>query len=288
VLAALEGSLTMIEFDTDGNVLWANDHFAQAMGYTLAELQGMHHRRFCSAEFAGSAEYARLWERLRGGHKFQEKIIRYTKDGSALWLEATYIPIFTDGRVAAVLKVATDITRREQATRRVTEELNQLAESLLTRTEQGIRRSRQVESTIERIVQENAAQLADLQALVEQSKSVQGIVHLIHDIASQTNLLGLNAAIEAAHAGDRGRGFGVVAAEVRKLAQQVQASATDIRSTVEKISGQIHVLSAATATTQQAVQSSQERIQEAAIEFKQIAEAASLLEAHAKTMDQWL
>ncbi|GAQ18481.1 chemotaxis protein [Oceanobacillus picturae] len=73
VLAALEMSLAMIEFDPYGNVLWANPNFSQAMGYRVEELFNMHHRQFCTSEFVQSTEYNNFWENLRNGKSFQKK-----------------------------------------------------------------------------------------------------------------------------------------------------------------------------------------------------------------------
>lgn len=67
------------------------------------------------------------------------------------------------------------------------------------------------------------------------SKSISNIVSAINDIAEQTNLLSLNASIEAARAGDAGRGFSVVAEEIRKLADQCLASSSQISSIVDEI-----------------------------------------------------
>jgi len=72
-------------------------------------------------------------------------------------------------------------------------------------------------------------------SLLDSTKKIGSVTKTIGDIATQTNMLSLNAAIEAARAGQAGRGFGVVADEIRKLADGVSTSSKDIAKTVEKI-----------------------------------------------------
>ncbi|MEM9608869.1 MAG: PAS domain-containing methyl-accepting chemotaxis protein [Actinomycetota bacterium] len=115
-LAALDASMATIEFDLDGTILTANPNFCVAMGYSVDEIVGKHHRIFAEPSYANSAEYADFWRRLRGGEYFSGEFRRIKKDGDEIWIQATYNPIAdAKGEYYKVVKFATDVTASKQA-----------------------------------------------------------------------------------------------------------------------------------------------------------------------------
>ncbi len=117
--SALDRSTAVIELSPDGKIISANGNFCSTVGYSASELAGAHHRQLCDEAFASSREYGEFWARLRAGEFFRGTIKRRHKNGSDLWLEATYTPILeAGGQVVKVVKFASDVTRQvEEATR---------------------------------------------------------------------------------------------------------------------------------------------------------------------------
>ncbi|CAM3874882.1 methyl-accepting chemotaxis protein [Alkalicoccus chagannorensis] len=115
------------------------------------------------------------------------------------------------------------------------EQVNNSATATSGKSEEGAEVIQQVVEQMNLINEKTRSTSAIMEELGERSKEIGNIISLITDVAEQTNLLALNAAIEAARAGEHGKGFAVVADEVRKLAEQSSQSAGQIRTLVNDI-----------------------------------------------------
>jgi PAS domain S-box-containing protein len=108
---AINRSNAVIEFDLDGNIRFANDSFLNVLGYTQDEIVGQHHSLFTENEYKDSEEYKDFWNSLREGKFFRGEITRRKKDGTLIYLQATYNPILgSDGKPYRIMKIATDVT----------------------------------------------------------------------------------------------------------------------------------------------------------------------------------
>ncbi|HDU9419550.1 TPA: energy taxis response protein CetZ [Campylobacter jejuni] len=221
-IAAANRSMAIIEFKPDGTIITANENFLRAMDFNIDEIKGKHHSMFCDSNYRHSKDYVQFWEDLREG-KFQSgKYIRYGRNNKKVYLEASYNPVKNDdGKIYKVIKFATDISEQVKKDQEKLRLISELAEKNDNLTQDG---DRVIENTVS-----NVQNIADM---MSQSSN---LVSSLNQQSDQTNLLALNAAIEAARAGEHGRGFAVVADEVRNLAERTGHSVNEITTTINSI-----------------------------------------------------
>ena len=163
-MEAINRSNAIIYFDLNGFILGVNAIFLKAMGFGEDEhdkLIGKHHSIFVSYEYSKSDEYVKFWETLRGGKFFEGEFERKKIDGSPIYLQATYNPIFDEsGTITKVMKIATDISEMIVSKNRI----NELSKTL----QKELDNTNKLREAIE--IEKNAA-LEDLDATLKKSQN---------------------------------------------------------------------------------------------------------------------
>ncbi len=231
LLSTLDAHMAVIKFTPDGEILEANQNFCGAMGYDESEIVGKKHRIFCSAEFYN--ENPNFWSDLRHGRGFTGRFERFNKQGKPVWIEAVYCPIYNSaGNVERIVKFAMDITETVVSAQHARDTARSAAEETTEISREAVQDIAEV-VTASNIIAEALVQAEQLSnQLAGHAGDIRRILGAIEQVADQTKLLSLNAAIEAARAGEAGRGFAIVADEVRSLASQTGDFSKEISKVV--------------------------------------------------------
>ena len=197
---ALSRTRMVVEFDLNGRLLWANEMFLDVMGYSRETVVGQHHNLFCTQDTIASGEYDDFWSDLAQGASKDGIYPRVTRSGELIYIRAIYSVVLNeDDRPQGVMKIAADASHHVALEQQVQA---QLADSEALRRDLSEKHK----------------------ALEELISEVGSIVRSIDEIADQTNILALNATLEAARAGEEGVAFDIVASEVKRLADDTRAA----------------------------------------------------------------
>jgi PAS domain S-box-containing protein len=163
-MEAINRSNAIIYFDLNGFILGVNVIFLKAMGLGEDEhnkLIGKHHSIFVSYEYSKSDDYTKFWETLREGKFYEGEFERRKIDGSPIYLQATYNPIFNEvGEITKIMKIATDITQTIKSKNTI--------EELSNKVKAELENSNKLRSAIE--IEKDAA-LNDLDATIKKSQN---------------------------------------------------------------------------------------------------------------------
>ncbi|WLQ14901.1 methyl-accepting chemotaxis protein [Hahella aquimaris] len=168
--------------------------------------------------------------------------------------------------------------------------LLEIAQSIASQSDNGKRLLQNNTDTLSRLAQQMETSYASMQRLASSSQKVSEVLQVINNIAEQTNLLALNAAIEAARAGEHGRGFAVVADEVRQLALRTRDSTEEIREIMEGLQKDAEETEKMINLSNSMTQNSVSQMSTLAVTVDQtnsgIAEASDLIDQVAKTTEE--
>jgi PAS domain S-box-containing protein len=163
-MEAINRSNAIIYFDLNGFILGVNVIFLKAMGLGEDEhnkLIGKHHSIFVSYEYSKSDDYTKFWETLREGKFYEGEFERRKIDGSPIYLQATYNPIFNEvGEITKIMKIATDISQTIKSKNTI--------EELSNKVKAELENSNKLRSAID--IEKDAA-LNDLDATIKKSQN---------------------------------------------------------------------------------------------------------------------
>lgn len=157
------------------------------------------------------------------------------KEVFGIAVETIAIPVFVDDKVEGTIVISMSVDKTVKR-----EKINNLANTVSDSLTQMSTRVVDMTSTFQKINETNSSIEKFIEETKENSKKTDEVLTFIDGIAKQTNLLGLNAAIESARAGEYGKGFGVVSNEIRNLSNSTKESIKQINDTLKNIQGSIN------------------------------------------------
>jgi methyl-accepting chemotaxis protein len=194
-IQALDRTQAMIEFTPDGTIVTANRNFLEAMGYSLNDIKGQHHRMFVDPAERESPAYREFWAKLGRGEFIAGDFRRITRSGKELWLSATYSALNdASGKTYKVVKIARDATAAIQLRQRVDgimKAVGENARGLNDASEELSAVAQQMSAAAE----ETSAQATSVSAASEEvSRNVQAVAAGSEEMSASIREIAKNAA----------------------------------------------------------------------------------------------
>ena len=241
-MAAISKSQAVIEFEMDGTIITANENFLSTLGYTLAEIQGQHHRMFVDADERASSEYKEFWAQLNRGEYMAGEYRRVGKGGNDVWIQGSYNPILDiDGRPCKVIKYAIDVTERFELQAAATQR-HERTQELITHLTEAVQQQNEGARTIA----ESSSNLSD--GAQNQAATVEEMTASIEELVNSIQIISKNAsdakaqASESALMAKEGGAAVSEAVNAMRLIQKSSEQINDIIQVISEIASQTNLL----------------------------------------------
>ncbi|PTT79281.1 chemotaxis protein [Pelomonas sp. HMWF004] len=275
ILTAIDQSYAYIEFDLAGHVLHANDNFLKTLGYNLDEVKGRHHRMFCDSALAASPEYAQFWRDLNAGLPRNDTFHRVSKSGQDVWIQAVYAPVKDEmGRVAKVVKIATDVTAQVRAARMLDEAVEQAGQVAAAARDGDLARRIPMEGKTGQI----AALCDGVNALMETTAVIADDVGRVFSALSSGDL---SQRITREYKGV----FGRLKNDANETSEKLASVIEEVRGAADALTGAANQVSATAQSLSQAASEQASSVEETTASIDMISASISQNSDNAKVTD---
>ena len=225
---------SMIEFELDGTIRFANGNFLKQLEYQLEDVKGKHHSMLVSAAYRASAEYQDLWAKLARGEHQAGEYLCISKTGKEVWLQGYYAPMLdASGKPVAVISYATNVTAQVLMSRQLQATVEQTQSAVKAALGGDLSQRISLEGKSGHV----EALSRGVNALFDTIGAVVDDVNVVVECARQRDLSARVDSVGKSGAfGKLSSGINVLIGNMMSLVQQIKASAAEVKTGAEEIS----------------------------------------------------
>jgi methyl-accepting chemotaxis protein len=225
---------SMIEFELDGTIRFANDNFLKQLEYQLEEVKGQHHSMLVSAAYRASAGYQELWAKLARGEHQAGEYLCISKSGKEVWMQGYYAPMLdADGKPVSVISYATNVTAQVLSSRQLQATVEQTQAAVKSALDGDLSQRISLEGKTGHV----EALSRGVNALFDTIGAVVDDVNVVVECARQRDLSARVDSVGKSGAfGKLASGINVLIDNMMSLVQQIKASAAEVKTGAEEIS----------------------------------------------------